>query len=674
METSFLSSINQLLQSHPGWLVAMAFAFAFLESLAILGIFIPGIVLLFIIGAVVGTDLNLFLWCWVSAAAGALAGDVISHWFGYRFRTHVPRIWPLSRRPDLLAAGQAAVIGHGGKAVIIGRFVGPLRPVVPLVAGMMSMPIRQFLLFSVPACLLWAPAYLLPGMLFGASLELAAEFAGRLVVVLLIVVLGGWMVVWLTRLVYNFTARRSGWWMKGLIRWSSEHPVVGKAVSPLFEPGKREMISVALLGLLLVFSVALLLVVLLITPFAAETWDAEQQVAGWAASLRSHLADPFFVAVSLSGDLRVMALLAAAIALLLVAYHRANAAWHWIVATAGAWLLAELLVGMTGLLIDAPEAMPTLGEVPHRGTTLATVVLGFFAVMVAKDIRASRRKWPYLVTSLLLTLMCFSHLYLGRASISGVTAALALGGGWVALVGIGYRQRALPRSRAGLLSATFYILLVVIAFFHVGGHREALLEASRLAPPERVMTHADWLDSGWQQLPDVRSRIGWVQERRFDLQIAADLDRFRLALESAGWREPPAPARRRWTTSVGALPDDPLQLPHLPRDFAGRPEALIRVISVDGERLAVIRLWASGARLEPEDVPVWLAQTRVVGAGRFLGVFNRWKESTETHRPARELLERALQDFERIERGDELWLVYPVATDRPHRGLPPEEG
>ena len=661
MDTGFLGTLNQLVQSHPGWLVAMAFAFAFLESLAILGIFIPGIVLLFIVGAVIGADLDLFLWCWASAAAGALAGDVISHWLGFRFRVYVPRVWPLSRRPDMLAAGQAAVIGHGGKAVFIGRFVGPLRPVVPLVAGMMSMSIRRFLLFAVPACVLWAPAYLLPGMLFGASLKLAAEFAGRLVIVLLILVLGGWLVVWVTRLVYNFTARRSGWWLKGLIRWSSEHPVVGRAVSPLFEPGKREMISVALLGLLLLFSVALLLGVLLVTPFAAEAWDAERYVAGWAASLRSHLADPFFVAVSLAGDLRVMVLLAGVIGLLLVAYRRSNAAWHWIVATAGAWLLAVVLGGLTGLLIEAPEAMPALGEVPHRGLTLATAVLGFFAVMIAKDLEASRRKWPYLATSLLLTLLCFAHLYLGRASVSGVMAALALGGGWAALVGIGYRQRSLPRRRAGALCVAFYLLLAGIATFHVQERFDGLLESSRIVQPERILATAAWFDSEWQHLPRERSRIGFAGLQGFDLQIASDLDTFRRRLESAGWQSPPQPEGR--LSLLLSSRRDAMNMPHMPRDFAGRPEDLIRVKPIDSERVLVIRLWASGARLEPDHLPVWLGQVRVVEVGSFLGVFNRWQESVEDRELALQALAPVLAEFEQRRADQQLVLAISLLPD-----------
>ena len=662
MDSGFLASFNQLLQSHPGWLVAMAFAFALLESLAIIGIFIPGIVLLFIVGAVVGADLSLFLWCWGSAAAGALTGDVISHWVGYRFRAQVPRLWPLSRRPDLLAAGQAAVIGHGGKAVMVGRFVGPLRPVVPLVAGMMSMPLRSFLLFAVPACLLWAPAYLLPGMLFGASLELAAEFAGRLVIVLLIVVLGGWLVVWFTRLVYNFTARRSGWWLKGLIRWSSDHPLVGRVVAPLFEPGKRELLSVALLGLLLLLSLAVLLVALLIAPFAADTWDAERQVASWAASLRSHLADPFFVILSLAGDLRVMGLLSAVITLLLIASRRTNAAWHWLVATAGAWFLAELLGGLMALLIEAPEAMPSLGEVPHRGTALTTAVLGFFAVMIAKDLHASRRKWPYLVTSLILMLVCFAHLYLGRASVSGVLAALALGGGWVALVGIGYRQRALPRRRAGLLVIAFYVLFVAMAGMHANEHMEPLLEGTRLAQPERAMTREDWLDGGWEALPRERSRIGLAPTQNFDLQLAGDLDEVGRALDAAGWRTPFEP--QNLLASLLSTRPEPQALPHLPRDFAGRPENLVRVLPIGDGRMAVVRLWASGARLEPDGLPIWLGQVRLVRIGNFLGVFNRWVDTGESQAVRMEWLEPALGDFETRGTDVGLWLI--VLSGRTH--------
>lgn len=655
MDTGFLATLNQLVQTHPVWLVALAFVFALFESLAIIGIFIPGIILLFMVGAVIGTDLQLFLWCWAGAALGALIGDVISHWLGWRFRARLPGIWPLSRRPDLLIAGEAAVASHGSKGIFIGRFVGPMRPIVPMVAGMMGMRSSHFLRIAVPACILWAPVYLLPGMLFGASLELAAEFAGRLAIVLLVVVLGLWLVIWLTRVVYNFTARRSGWWLKSLIRWSSSHPVVGRAVAPLFEPGRREMISVSLLGLLLLVSMAALLGALAAAPFAVGAWDAERYVAGWAASMRSHFADPLFVVLSLAGDLRVMGLLAGLMTLLLLVTRRANAAWHWLVATAGGWLLAELLNGFMSLMIDSPEAMPLLGEVPHRGITLTTIVFGFFAVMVAKDISARRRKWPYLAGSGLLALICFAHFYLGRASASGILAALALATAWSSLVGIGYRQRALPRQHPGVLAAAFYLLAVIIAAVHVHGHYHAMLEASRLAPPQREMARTEWLDGGWREMPEKRSRIGWSEVQRFDFQYAGNLDRLGQRLVEHGWRPPQDRQVPLIVTLVAARPD-PERMPHLPRDYAGRPENLLLVLPLEGRRVATVRLWTSGARLVPGEAPVWLGQVRIERIGRFIGLFNRWRDVTAERREAMETMQAALEEGE-VQMRDDLWLI-----------------
>ncbi|MDP1086243.1 hypothetical protein Q6245_28150, partial [Klebsiella pneumoniae] len=88
------------------------------------------------------------------------------------------------------------------------------------------------------------------GALFGASLELAAEFAGRLASLLAILVIGLWLLLWITRQVYEFTARRSGWWRRALIRWLRSHPRLGQLFGSLLEPGGREVLSLTLLGLL----------------------------------------------------------------------------------------------------------------------------------------------------------------------------------------------------------------------------------------------------------------------------------------------------------------------------------------------------------------------------------------------------------------------------------------
>ncbi|MGY6631310.1 MAG: DedA family protein [Wenzhouxiangella sp.] len=649
MDNGLIGAIVEFAESHTGWLVVLAFVFAFLESLAVVGILVPGIVLLFLVGAVIGMDAALFLACWLAASGGALLGDGISYWLGARFRHRIPGIWPLSRRPDLLTAGQLLFARHGGKGVFIGRFIGPIRPVIPLVAGMMTLRPTTFLAFAVPACLLWAPLYLLPGMVFGASLELAAEFAGRLAVLLLITVMGVWLVLWLTRLVYGITARRSAWWMRSLIRWSSESALLGRVFQPLLDPRGREVISVGLLGVLLLVSFTVLVGALIAAPFASATWDAERQMAGWAASLRNHFADPFFVALSLAAERPALSTLSAGLLVLLLVLRRSKAAWHWLVVVLGGFVLIEGLHGLMGLLVDKPSFMPTLGEVPHRGFAMATMVFGFFAVMLAKDLQPRRRKWPYLFSSAVLALAGFAHFYLGLASITGLLAALALGLAWTALVGIAYRQRAPRRRRPLGLALAFYALFAVIAVAQVPMAYDGRADLARPAQPERLLVPAEWVQSSGQSLPDRVSRIGRPERTRFDVQIAADLPLLEATLRDAGWETTGRADSRALASLLVARPTVE-DLPHLSRDFAGLPEALMMRRVDDEGRVFLLRLWFSGGRLEGSGVPVWLGQLREVRPQSGL-ILVRWVEIDEGRQAAGQALEEALLDW--LNRRDE---------------------
>ncbi len=644
MDEGLLGSLASMVQSHPGWVIALAFIFAFLESLAIVGIFVPGIVLLFMVGTVVGMDPGLFVACWLAASAGALAGDVISYWLGYRFSDRVPGLWPLSRRPDMLAAGQVLFARHGGKGVFIGRFIGPIRPVVPLLAGTMGMRTLGFLAWAVPACILWAPLYLLPGMLFGASLELAADFAGRLVLVLLILVLGGWFVFWLTRLLYEFTARRSGWWLRSVIRWSTDQPVIGRLLHPLFEPGGREVLSVALLGMLLVVSLAVLIAVLVSMPFLAPAWDAEYRLLSLAASLRNHVADPFFAWLSLASEPRTSASIAVLMGLVLLLLGRRITAWHWLAATLGSYLLALLLSTLTGLLIEGPETIPTVGEVPHRGMALITALFGFFAVLLAKDLNARRRKWPYLASAILVGVLAFSNYYLGLASVAGLLAGLALALGWTALVGIAYRTRAIHRRRPVWLAVTFYALIVAVAIVQTRGELAVRLDATRLAQPDRTYPFLEWQDEGWRDLPDRVTRLGRYERARFDFQVASDLERLAERLEAEGWQVVEAGSGSAlWSLLLGS--DESDTLPHLSRDFAGRPDNLVMRRKTDDEQILLVRLWSSGARLQPGGTPIWLGQVRQVRPVRQLVLISRWEEVDSEAEQALLQLDRGLGEW-----------------------------
>jgi hypothetical protein len=84
-------------------------------------------------------------------------------------------------------------------------------------------------------------------------------------------------------------------------------------------------------------------------------------------------------------------------------------------------------------------------------------------------------------------------------------------------------------------------------------------------------------------------------------------------------------------------------MPHLPKDFAGRPESLVMIRDRRDGLREVLRLWASGATLEGADQPVWLGQVRVEAIDDILGLFNRWRDTGEG-KAAMQALEQSLED------------------------------
>lgn len=167
---------------------------ALLESLAIAGLILPGVVLLTALSALAGQQQLAWYWLLLSGFIGAVMGDGLSFWLGHHFKDNVKHWWPFSRHPQWLSKGQRFFHRYGGFSIFIGRFVGPVRPVIPLVAGMLKMSTQRFTLINLVSALLWAPAYLLPGYLLGKHLhelnwpEGSAEMLTVIVLVLAVIV------------------------------------------------------------------------------------------------------------------------------------------------------------------------------------------------------------------------------------------------------------------------------------------------------------------------------------------------------------------------------------------------------------------------------------------------------------------------------------------------------
>lgn len=163
--TGIIQTVTAFISAHPQWALIVIALLAFGESLAFISLLLPATVILLATGALIGESELAFLPVWLAAAIGAFAGDWLSWWIGYRYSHRAVNVWPLSRKPAMVQRGHLFFERWGAWGVFIGRFFGPLRAVVPLVAGICRMPSGKFQLANASSAAVWAFGILAPGAL-----------------------------------------------------------------------------------------------------------------------------------------------------------------------------------------------------------------------------------------------------------------------------------------------------------------------------------------------------------------------------------------------------------------------------------------------------------------------------------------------------------------------------
>jgi membrane protein DedA with SNARE-associated domain len=157
---SFAQDVIEFVRQHEVWAAPIVFALAFGESLAFLSLLIPAWGALVAMGALIEAGDLAFVPIWIAGSVGAALGDWLSYWVGVKLGSPVARVWPLSRHPDLLPRGEIFVKKWGMAAIFIGRFFGPLRASVPLVAGIFHMPFWRFQFANFTSAFVWAAVLL----------------------------------------------------------------------------------------------------------------------------------------------------------------------------------------------------------------------------------------------------------------------------------------------------------------------------------------------------------------------------------------------------------------------------------------------------------------------------------------------------------------------------------
>jgi membrane protein DedA with SNARE-associated domain/membrane-associated phospholipid phosphatase len=169
---------------------ALVGAMAFLETGAFVGLIAPGEFTVIVGGVIAGQGTIELVPLLALVWACCIAGDTTSFFVGRRLgrsflERHGPRVKITHERLDQV---EGYFHRHGGKTILIGRFIGLVRAVAPFIAGSSGMRYRRFIPYSVLGTGLWAAAYTLLGYFFYRSFEKVAGIAGRATLVFAVLV------------------------------------------------------------------------------------------------------------------------------------------------------------------------------------------------------------------------------------------------------------------------------------------------------------------------------------------------------------------------------------------------------------------------------------------------------------------------------------------------------
>ncbi len=178
--------LGSFVAQHGAWVYALLFGIVFCETGLVVTPFLPGDSLLFVAGAIAAVGGMDIVAVTATLAAAALCGDNVNYWVG---RWIGPKVFHYREsrwfNPEHLQRAHAFYERHGGKTIILARFVPIVRTYVPFVAGVGAMPYLRYLGFCVAGALLWVVSLCQAGYWFGNI----AAVKNNLTLVIIVIVL-----------------------------------------------------------------------------------------------------------------------------------------------------------------------------------------------------------------------------------------------------------------------------------------------------------------------------------------------------------------------------------------------------------------------------------------------------------------------------------------------------
>lgn len=603
-----LQPIVQFFHTYPHSGGIIAFIVVFLEALAVVGSVVPGAITMptlgFLIGSATISAGSTFFW----AVCGALTGDYISYLIGVYFQDRLHKLWPFRKHPKLLEKSQKFFQDHGGKSIFLGRFIGPMRAMIPIVAGMLKMRQSRFILAAIPSAIIWVAVYMLPGIVLGAlSLELPPKAATKFTLYVLLAVVLAWVGFWLTHLFFKRLCIIFDYFMKKAWEFMQRQRATRWFTVLLADPREPDNHSQLTLLVLAIFSATLFLVVFFSILYHGILIEFNGPIYHLLNSIRFKSLDYLMIGITMLGDEKVMILAAFLILIymLIKRYWYLAINWFALVALCGA-----AISDFKKQLFSArpPHMMEVLhtSSFPSGHTALTLTLFGFLAVVIARELPKNQRSLPYRVVGILVLLVAFSRLYLGAHWITDIAGSIFASLTIILLITVSYRRKHTITFSAKKFSMIIVGIFCVAWIVYAGIGYKKYYKDYQLPNPVVFNTAANW-NIQKANLPLYRlNRLGYPIQA-FNVQWIGDLQKIRQSFIKQGWLEQPVKLDLKGILSTFSIDSVSHHFPLLPQQYHNHSPVLLLTKSTDQNSvLLILTLWQSDVILRDNTSPLWI--------------------------------------------------------------------
>lgn len=606
----YVQPLTNWLQENPNWALFITFLISLTESLVIIGSIIPGSVTMTAIGILAGSGIMRIDLTLIAAILGAVAGDSLSYAIGYYYSDKLMDIWPFSRYPTALAYGKDFFNRHGGKSVLFGRFVGPLRSLIPVIAGIMHMKQWRFIIANVLSAILWSLLYVMPGVLIGAaSNELSSEGATRLIIFILVLLAG----VWFLSLTVKWLLIKINAVLKPRLHnlWSGlkSHPTLTKYIHLITPKNEVHHYQTALLLIMLLLSFIAFILLSLLS--LNVNWHPNYNIPIhlFIQSLRTSALETFFIfCTQLTSPLTLSVLFIFWCVWFIKQKNRRAVNY-----------LTSIILTSSALAIVLAQIFftprPQGFVVTMQGSSyfavnlaIATAVYGFILFYISSHYTLLTNLFRSCILAI-LSLAGLGFIYLGDYWLTDVLTAYFAGITLCLMHCLKYRSASTVNKESHQSSLLITLLIAIILISSTLStylHFKTIKYNHTLYHKEYSINEINWWDQTQPLLPlYLSNRIG-QRISLLNIQYAGDLDLLENSLEIYGWKSHNESFLTKLLLRMNPQSKE-VKLPLLDLLYNNKhPELIMTYTKAKSPLILELRLWESPYFFKESSRPIWI--------------------------------------------------------------------